>query len=262
MAPSVRRQLQLQSDRIRTAAISKFAADRRTALLAQLPACGDRNQRRNELLRAAREAFHAETEAVQEGYLAEARLQTEARGTADTAPGEVGGLPRKRPRRQHSLADSELSDGGRGGAIATAEPDAEPQSDGVEIVDVSRGHWGVSVMPADAQDANLMKDRIVASLPTLFGLYGHAAGAEVAASAFRFLEQYGPCTAESDHPNDDRSVSVRLAVIIGLAVKFTQPSNNESVTIPTLWKKLAGTDLLHRVKKLEFKTYCRWSALP
>ncbi len=277
----------LVQDRLRTAAISRFLKDHRCSFEAQVSGTLGRNQKRCELLRLARVAFHDLPEATKMLYLhrvgdtsalaplddgrtngcgseavqGQCRSPAHSESTPDTrrrlkrkVPAEFLSVPSKPEESvgavlvQTTGRVEELGCGGNSVPRASQLGGASATATPVE---------GRGVGMSSTASGSHLRKTLTSFLPTWRTHLGDTVAFELLAFCSRFLDRFGhldklQCPAPA--PRD--TLVVQAAVLASIAVKQTQTEGD--VSIKALWASMADLRLHSRIRDLEIRLVNEW----
>ena len=260
-AMSSTRQQTLLRDRIRSRAVSRYLADLRSTLVDTLSdeVKKDKNKKRKELERLARERFTKESDIVQKRYL-------DMVMRPEPLPAEVGEQEAEFRSSGDVLRSSEASSIASSSASAAAPLVSKPASSSQrtpspcahlsdnsppkrsKLVGAPQGQSsGATVGGLDIQwsigRSTVLHDQLVRQCKPLRDLYGDAGALEALASGVRILDAIDM----GAWPN---RAGVKVAVVAGMAAKMTQASTDDQ-HVRKLWAKLAGQSSETEVRRLD-----------
>ena len=272
------RQKTLMHDRARTRAVSLYLADHRDSLLEMVPSKikKNRNQKRKELERLARQHFNTAPQNTQQTYYD----KVEFRSAGDH---EVGMMPLAEFRSSGGESKSlELKTSGEeplvefqsaGDHEVGMKPLAEFRSSGDDVAPLLHAVAGHPTASSDkrraidrqsmeSSDAGwsamkpagqgcLLKDSLLRESKHLRTLYGESGALETLASAMRILDVV-------DMQQWKSRKGVKLAVVVGMAAKL-MPTPTDEKHVRKLWAKLAGESSELEVRKLEKEVLMAWA---
>ncbi len=229
-------------DRIRRRAVSLYLSDRRETLVKLVPGKykRDRNVKRKELERLAREKFGCEEERIQAEYLKKVH-----RGQPDASVP----MPLKDQSGVESsgvLASGVESGVESSGVLASGVESSGVLASGVESSGVlaSLGqHWTTGC-------SNELHDGLVRQVQPLRSLYGDAGALETLAAGIRILSVV-------DLERWPDRMAVKMAVVTGMAAKLTQTCDDKHVL--KLWSNIAGKSAAPLVRSLERQVFVVWA---
>ena len=258
------RQQQLRRDCLRTRAVSIYLADHRECLTKALPRkfLRDKNQKRRELERLAREAFKKLTKTEQETYVSRAETASggagkrcgdqsgdACRSSGDEAVGayssEGRGAGAKPPTPRTPAASAALRTtppAQDGTPLKRQRPASLAQQEGSTLSGLDQ-HWGAG--SSTLHGALLRQGHAVRQV------CGSEAGAlETLASGIRILDAI-------DLGRWSNRVAVKVAVVAGMAAKLSQPLPSDELR--KLWAKIAGKASEVEIRQLEREVLAIWA---
>ena len=267
---------QVKEDRERTAAILKYVAHHRDALLRSLEpsVLCDRYATRNGILRRGRRWFHGESDAVRQAFFAgksvsldvgACPLERRPDGIAESGGG--GGSAAVTPcARQTSpktftpaarslprAAEPAITPiAGVGPAAAALEPTESAVAEAASLAAIGPIGGIVSTVaaqaPAGSLDATLWQQDLVGHLPAMVELFGLPSGVEILASAFRLVPHV---TGPSFRAGVRRQTIV--AGVLSAAAKFV--IGVAGPMLQSFWRRILGDGNLSELKAAEFVVF-------
>ena len=229
-----------EADKQRRRAIHAWIAEHRDELLKRIPqkSVGDRNAKRNELVRLGRQLFSDLPRSVQENY-----LERVASPPANTKAGEALTPPKRRKREvDDETLNHPPSEGGADFPRAGANrPSKDEKACQCELGPAALRH-GVPGRPS-------VELVMLAQFPFVQRLYPGALAFDVVAAAIRLLETLAPeLQRESDR--------VKAALVLGVGAKLVgaTPSRTRAV-----WKHLVTPRLLPHMAAFEAEVIASWA---
>lgn len=240
-----------EADKQRRRAIHAWIDEHRDELLKRIPqkSVGDRNAKRNELVRLGRQQFSDLPRSVQEHYLERA-----ASRPANTKAGEALTPPKRRKREvDDETLNHPPSEGGAdfpcAGANRPSKAARGPYVEAERQEKACQCELGPAALRHGVPGRPSVELVMLAQFPFVQRLYPGALAFDVVASAIRLLETLAPeLQRESDR--------VKAALVLGVGAKLVgaTPSRTRAV-----WKHLVTPRLLPHMAAFEAKVIASWA---